>query len=211
MLGDDPDHVLRISAKEGIGIRDVLEASSSDVPPPKGERTQPLQALIFDSHYDAYKGVIAYVRVVERLDQHEDQAAPDGHRRGVRADRDRHLHAAHDDRPRSLSAGEVGYIATGFKTRARVPRRRHDARRAQPGRAPLPGYKPAKPMVFAGIYPTDTDDYPLLRDALEKLQLNDASLTFLAGNIAGAGLRLPRRLPRHVPHGDRPGAAGARV
>jgi GTP-binding protein LepA len=185
LLGDDPDGVLRISAKEGIGIRDVLERVVRDVPPPKGSADESLQALIFDSHYDAYKGVIAYVRVVNG-----------------RIDMKTRLRLANTGsvfepieigtfRPRmtigaEIDAGEVGYVATGFKSvrDCRVGDTLVDVYHPA---APLIGYKPAKPMVFAGIYPTDTEDYPLLRDALEKLQLNDAALSFEPENSAALG------------------------
>jgi GTP-binding protein LepA len=185
LLGDDPDGVLRISAKEGIGIRDVLERVVRDVPAPKGSSTQPLQALIFDSHYDAYKGVIAYVRVVNgainmktRLRLANTGSVFEPIEIGT-------------FRPRmtqgtGIDAGEVGYVATGFKSvrDCRVGDTLVDVYNSA---KPLIGYKPAKPMVFAGIYPTDTEDYPLLRDALEKLQLNDAALSFEPENSAALG------------------------
>jgi GTP-binding protein LepA len=185
LLGDDPDGVLRISAKEGLGIKDVLERVVRDIPPPKGDATAPLQALIFDSHYDAFKGVIAYVRVVNgvvntktklRLANTGSQFDPI---------------EIGTFKPRMESgiefgAGEVGYVATGFKSvrDCRVGDTLIDPYKQAP---PLIGYKPAKPMVFAGIYPTDTEDYPLLRDSLEKLQLNDAALTFEPENSAALG------------------------
>ena len=185
LLGDDPDGVLRISAKEGLGIRAVLERVVRDVPPPKGSSDAPLQALIFDSHYDAYKGVIAYVRVVNgsinmksklRLANTGSQFDPI---------------EIGSFAPRMtigtvINAGEVGYVATGYKSvrECRVGDTLIDTYRQA---APLIGYKPAKPMVFAGIYPTDTEDYPLLRDALDKLQLNDAALTFEPENSAALG------------------------
>jgi GTP-binding protein LepA len=156
-----------------------------DVPPPKGSEDAPLQALIFDSHYDAFKGVIAYVRVVNgainmktKLRLANTGSQFDAIEIGT-------------FKPRmtitgAVGAGEVGYVATGFKTvrECRVGDTLIDAYRQAP---PLVGYKPAKPMVFAGIYPTDTEDYPLLRDALDKLQLNDAALTFAPENSAALG------------------------
>ena len=185
LLGDDPDSVLRISAKEGVGIRDVLERIVQNVPPPKGDPDGPLQALIFDSHYDAYKGVIAYARIMNgsvnmktRLRMAATGAACDAVEIGTFMPR--------MVETRGLSAGEVGYIATGFKTvrECRVGDTIIDA--SNPSE-PLMGYKPAKPMVFAGIYPTDTEDYPLLRDALEKLQLNDASLSYSPESSSALG------------------------
>ena len=185
LLGDDPDSVLRISAKEGVGIREVLERVVRNVPPPKGDAEAPLQALIFDSHYDVYKGVIAYARIVNgtvnmktKLRMAATGAACDAVEIGTFMPR--------MFETRTLSAGEVGYIATGFKTvrECRVGDTIIDAISPAP---PLIGYKPAKPMVFAGIYPTDTEAYPLLRDALEKLQLNDASLTYLPESSTALG------------------------
>jgi GTP-binding protein LepA len=185
LLGDDADHILKISAKEGIGIRDVLERVVTDVPAPKGDPGGRLQALIFDSHYDAYKGVIAYIRMMNgsinmktKLRMFATGAACEAIEIGTFNPRMTPTGA--------LAAGEVGYIATGFKTvrEARVGDTLVDA---QNPAEPLIGYKPAKPMVFAGIYTTYTDDYPLLRDALDKLQLNDASLTFVPESSAALG------------------------
>ena len=185
LLGDDPAHILRISAKEGVGIREVLERVVADVPPPKGDEKAPLQALIFDSHYDAYKGVIVYARVMNgaitaktRLRLFATGAACEALEIGTFTPRMTPC--------ATLEAGEVGYVATGFKSvrEARVGDTLIDA--SAPAE-PLIGYKPAKPMVFAGIYPTYTDDYPLLRDALDKLQLNDASLTFVPESSAALG------------------------
>ncbi|MFH1908330.1 MAG: translation elongation factor 4 [Chloroflexota bacterium] len=177
LLGVPPESIIRISAKEGKNVEAVLEAIVRAVPPPRGDASAPLRALIFDSHYDSYKGVIAYVRVVEGA-----LAA---------ADTIRMMSTSLDVKPveigifvpnlkpvAGLTAGEVGYIATGFKSV-------HDCRvgdtitrAANPAAAPLPGYLHPKPMVFAGIYPAEADDYSDLRDALDKLQLNDASLVF---------------------------------
>ena len=171
------EEVILASAKDGIGIREILEAIVRRVPPPEGDPAAPLQALVFDSHYDPYKGVVAYVRIVEGT-------VPDRERirfMATRAEsetlelghfRPQPVAAAH------LRAGEVGYVATGLKSvaDARVGDTLTLAQR--PASQPLPGYKAALPLVFAGIYPTRGDDYPLLRDALEKLHLNDASFVY---------------------------------
>ncbi|MGC8857240.1 MAG: translation elongation factor 4 [Anaerolineae bacterium] len=177
LIGVPPDSVIRISAKEGKNVEAVLEAIVQKIPPPKGETDRPLRALVFDSHYDSYKGVIAYVRIMEGSVRVTDSL--------------RMMSTKADFKPveigifapgmkpvEGLTAGEVGYIATGFKTV-------HECRvgdtitlSASPAAEPLPGYRHPKPMVFAGIYPVEADDYADLRDALEKLQLNDASLTF---------------------------------
>ena len=177
LLGTPPSEVIRISAKEGTNIEAVLEGIVKDVPPPRGDENAPVSALIFDSHYDSYKGVVAYVRLMDGIINHTDTL---------------HLMAtgfdikpveigifAPDLRPvPTLMAGEVGYIATGLKTvhECRVGDTITSA--TNPTLTPLPGYRKVKPMVFAGIYPVEGEDYANLKDALEKLQLNDASLVF---------------------------------
>jgi len=177
LLGTPAAEILRISAKDGINIEAVLETIVSQVPPPKGDEDAPLRALIFDSHYDPYKGVVAYVRLM------------DGR---INATDFLHLMATGFDvkpveigifnpelRPaQDLSAGEVGYIATGLKTVHECRVGDTITHTARPAAEPLPGYRKAKPMVFAGIYPVEGEDYANLKEALEKLQLNDASLVF---------------------------------
>jgi GTP-binding protein LepA len=171
------EEVIRASAKEGIGIREVLEAVVSRIPPPRGDPNRPLQALVFDSHYDAYKGVVAYVRVANgTLHDHE-------RIRFMATEATSEILELGYFRPQpvpstTLTTGEVGYVATGLKSvaEARVGDTLTTAARRAPD--PLPGYQPALPLVFAGIYPTSGEDYPLLRDALEKLHLNDASFVY---------------------------------
>lgn len=177
LIGTPEQEILRISAKAGQNIPAVLDAIIQRIPPPRGNEIAPLRALIFDSHYDPYKGVVAYVRVMDGKIEATDTL---------------HLMASGAElkpveigtfspslRPSArLSAGEVGYVATGLKTvrEARVGDTITLA--AQPAQEPLPGYRKVKPMVFAGIYPVEGEDYANLKDALEKLQLNDASLVF---------------------------------
>ncbi len=171
------EEVILASAKEGTGVPDVLEAVVRRVPPPKGDPTAPASGLIFDSHYDAYKGVVAYVRLAEgMLHAHESV-------RLMASGAESELLELGVFRPQlvpveTLSAGEVGYVATGLKSvrDCQVGDTLTSAERPAP--KPLPGYKSAQPLVFAGIYPINGPDYPLLRDALEKLHLNDASITF---------------------------------
>jgi len=177
LLGVPEEDILRISAKSGLGVQDVLEAVIRRVPPPKGDHEAPLRALVFDSHYDSYKGVVAYVRVFDgvldpkaQLKLMSTEARFEPVEIGVFTPAMRPIEG--------LEAGEVGYVATGFKT-VRECRVGDTLTTYYNGaEAPLPGYAPAKPMVFAGFYPTDNDDYGELRDALEKLQLNDASLIY---------------------------------
>ena len=177
LLGVPPESVIRVSAKDGTNVTAVLEAIVSKVPPPKADEDAPLRALVFDSHYDSYKGVITYVRVVEgKLTANESIHLIST---GVNVKPiEVGIFAPLMKPVPSLVAGEVGYVATGLKTV-------HDARvgdtitsTARPAPRPLPGYRTPKPMVFAGIYPSEADDYQSLREALDKLQLNDASLTF---------------------------------
>ena len=177
LLGLPAEEVLPISAKDGSGIEAVLEAIVQHVPPPKGQRNQPLRALIFDSHYDAYKGVIAYVRVVDGTIRSNVPLKLMVARKEVEP-----LEVgifAPDLRPiEHLNAGEVGYVATGLKTIADCQVGDTLTYRDSPAETPLPGYNPSKPMVFAGVYPSEGENYHLLRDGLEKLQLNDAALVY---------------------------------
>ncbi len=177
LLGVDPDEVLRISAKEGTHVDQVLEAVVQRIPPPAGDPDAPLRALIFDSHYDPYKGVVAYVRIVDGVVRPNDELTLMAG--GARFKPVEIGVFRPDMQPvAELRAGEVGYIATGLKTvqEARVGDTITHAR--QPAAAPLPGYRHPKPVVFAGIYPVESDDYEALRDALAKLQLNDAALVY---------------------------------
>jgi GTP-binding protein LepA len=177
LLGVDPLDVIQVSAKEGVNVEQILEAIVTRVPPPKDADDVPLRALIFDSHYDPYKGVIAYVRVVEGSLKATDILRMFATRVDMRPV-EIGIFAPGMKPVQSLGSGEVGYIATGFKTvhECRVGDTITSA--ANPASEPLPGYRYPKPMVFAGIYPVEADDYSDLREALDKLQLNDASLTF---------------------------------
>ena len=177
LLGVDPADVIQISAKEGLNVDQILEAIVTRVPPPKDADDAPLRALIFDSHYDSYKGVIAYIRVVEGSFKSTDvlrMFATKVDMKPVEIG----IFAPSMKPVKSLGSGEVGYIATGFKTVHECRVGDTITRAALPASVPLPGYRTPKPMVFAGIYPVEADDYPELRESLEKLQLNDASLTY---------------------------------
>jgi GTP-binding protein LepA len=177
ILGGKPEDVLRVSAKEGVGIDELLEAIVQHMPPPRGNPDAPLRALIFDSHYDTYKGVVAYVRVIDGAVDLKTRVRPMA--TGAEADpMEIGIFAPVMKITDRLEAGEVGYIATGLKTIRDCHVGDTITSAVNPAPKPLPGYRPAKPMVFAGIYPVETDDYPLLKDALEKLQLNDASLVY---------------------------------
>ncbi|OGO73568.1 MAG: elongation factor 4 [Chloroflexi bacterium RIFCSPLOWO2_12_FULL_71_12] len=176
-LGFRDDEILLASGKTGLGVRELLDAVVDRVRPPGGDADAPLRALIFDSHYDPYRGVVAHVRIVDGAVRVHDRI------RLMQTDKTADLleigvFTPEAEAREELLTGEVGYLATGLKTvqDCRVGDTVTLAER--PSREPLPGYRPAKPMVFAGLYPTSSDDYPALRDALEKLRLNDAALVY---------------------------------
>jgi len=177
LLGTPKDQIIKISAKQGVNIDQVLQAIIEYIPPPQGEDDQPLEALIFDSHYDAYKGVVAYIRVFNGKINKEDQLLMMS-TKAKTTPVEIGIFAPIMLPVESICSGDVGYIATGLKTvsECRVGDTVTYAREGV--EHPLPGYKQAKPMVYAGVYPTDGEDYGDLRDALEKLQLNDASLVY---------------------------------
>jgi len=177
IIGCEPSDVLRVSAKTGHGVRELLDEVVRQVPPPKGEADTPARAMIFDSVYDTYRGVITYIRVIDgkitprqRIKMMSTGATHELLEVGI---------ISPDPKSsKGLGVGEVGYLITGVK----------DVRQSKVGDTvtwekhgatePLPGYREPQPMVYSGLYPMDGSDYPVLREALEKLQLNDASLTF---------------------------------
>jgi GTP-binding protein LepA len=177
VIGEDAARVLRISAKTGEGVPEALDALIDRLPPPAGDPDAPPRALIFDSSYDQYRGVVAFVRVVDgTLEGRQTLRAM---ALGTTFEAEEIGFMSPERRPvERLSAGEVGYVITGLKDVSRL--RVGDTITAARGGAaePLPGYKDVKPMVFAGLFPTDSDEYPELRDALERLKLNDAALFY---------------------------------
>jgi GTP-binding protein LepA len=190
LIGLLEDEIIQASAKTGLGVPEVLEAIVNHMPPPRGNPQAPPRALIFDSHYDPYKGVVAYVKVV-------DGTIASGDRIRLMADGkeaellevgyfDPDLHATG-----TLSTGEVGYIATGLKIVQDVQVGDTVTLAANRAQEPLAGYRPAKPMVFAGFYPVESEEYPMLRDALERLRLNDGALTWQpeSSDALGFGFR----------------------
>ncbi len=184
------NEIIYASAKAGIGIEDILEAIVQKVPPPAGDRQAPLRALIFDSHYDPYKGVIAYVKVIDGILRADDEILMMA--TGKKTDiLDLGMFRPSMVPVPELAAGEVGYIATGLKVVRDCQVGDTVTLTAQPAHQPLPGYRPVKPMVFAGLYPVEGEEYPELRDALERLQLNDASLVFVpeSSDALGFGFR----------------------
>ncbi|HVB04649.1 MAG TPA: translation elongation factor 4 [Acidimicrobiales bacterium] len=177
VLGLDAKQILRISAKTGEGVGELLDAVIERIPPPQADAEAPLRALIFDSYYDQYRGVVSAIRVVDgtlragsRVRFAQAGAVHDVEEVGVRTPAELPVEA--------LAAGEVGYLVAGVKNvgEARVGETVTDA--ARPATEPLPGYLHPKPMVFCGLYPVDGDEFRELRESLEKLQLNDASITY---------------------------------
>jgi GTP-binding protein LepA len=177
LIGESPERVLRISAKTGEGVADVLDAIVERVTPPAGDPEAPPRALIFDSSYDQYRGVVAFVRVVDGKFRTRERLRAMA--TGTRFEAQEIGFMSPTMRPvNELTAGEVGYVITGLKDVSELRVGDTLTSEARPATEPLPGYKDVKPMVFAGLFPTDSDDYPELRDALEKLKLNDAALFY---------------------------------
>jgi GTP-binding protein LepA len=180
------EEVILVSAKEGTNIDQVLQAVVERIPSPAGDPAAPLRGLIFDSHYDPYKGVVAYVRLAEGTLHARDAV------RLMASGAVAEILELGMFRPApipvpELGPGEVGYVATGLKSVRDCQVGDTLTSAGRPAAQPLPGYKPAKPLVFAGIYPLEGTDYPLLRDALEKLHLNDASISYQAETSVALG------------------------
>ncbi len=176
-LGIPAEQIIHVSAKEGMNIESVLEAIIKLIPPPSGDIRAPLRALVFDSHYDSYKGVVAYVRIIDGEVVASDTCqfmASTAKLKPVEVG----IFAPDLIPVQKLATGEVGYIATGLKSVRDCRVGDTITLAGVPAQKPLPGYLKVKPMVFAGIYPVEGEDYGELKDALEKLQLNDAALFY---------------------------------
>ncbi len=177
ILGGDPGDVLRLSAKTGEGVDELFERLVRDVPPPAGDAEAPLRALVFDSYFDAYRGVVCYVRI-------KDGRMSSGERLRFMATGEEHnANEVGYLTPRAvpvpvMGPGEVGYLITGVKEIDRIKVGDTVTSATHPASSPLPGYSEPKPMVFSGLFPTDGDDFERLREALDKLRLNDASLQY---------------------------------
>jgi GTP-binding protein LepA len=177
ILGGSPNDVLRISAKTGEGVDQLLDTLVKEVPPPSGDPDAPLRALVFDSYFDAYRGVVCFVRVVDGYLESGD---------GLRFMATKEVHEANEIgflRPKAepvaqIGPGEVGYLITGVKEIDQIKVGDTVTSSRNPAVKPLPGYSEPKPMVYSGLFPTDGDDFEKLREALEKLRLNDASLVW---------------------------------
>lgn len=193
VLGVDEDEIIRVSAKTGEGVEQVLDAVVERVPPPQGDSTKPLRALVFDSYFDAYKGVIAYVRVVDGTLQAGDRIQLMASGKSEEA-LEVGIFSPKLIKQQSLSAGEIGYVATGLKdvrsvrVGDTVAMSNSAIQQFSNGQVePLPGYKKVTPFVYAGVFTVDNDDYPALREALDKLQLSDAALSFEPENSPALG------------------------
>ncbi len=184
-FGFEPEEILYASGKTGEGVEKILEAVVERVPAPQGKSDQPLRALIFDSTYDQHRGVVTFVRIVDghlsknqKIQMLSTNTSADALEVG--------FFRPKFNPSKELQTGEVGYIVTGLRD-VRKARVGDTISTAQTGSEPLPGYKQVKPMVYASIFPTSGDDYPLLRDAIDKLKLNDAALEFEPENIPALG------------------------
>ena len=177
LLGGDPGEALRISAKTGEGVTDVLESIVQRIPPPEGQSEAPPRALIFDSEFDQYRGVVAFVRMVDgRFAKDEPITAMQA---GTQADIDDIGFFTPKMTPvPGMAAGEVGYVITGIKDVTKLRVGDTLTSREGPAAEALPGYREVRPMVFCGLFPIDTDRYADLRDALDRLALNDAALSY---------------------------------
>ncbi|GAC1604079.1 MAG: translation elongation factor 4 [Pseudarthrobacter sp.] len=186
LIGGDPEDVLRVSGKTGMGVEALLDKIVRDLPAPEGDPNAPARAMIFDSVYDTYRGVVTYVRVVdgmlhprERIQMMSTRATHELLEIGV---------SSPEPTPsKGLGVGEVGYLITGVKDVRLSKVGDTVTNLAKPAADSLPGYADAKPMVFSGLYPLDGTDYPVLRDALEKLMLNDAALVYEPETSAALG------------------------
>lgn len=186
LIGCDREDIIEASGKTGIGVEQILEAIIKHVPPPKGDPSAPLQALIFDSIFNQFRGVIAYFRIFNGEVHTNDLVKFFNTGKEYNADEIGVLRLKQEPRNK-LSAGEVGYIISGIKTSTEVKVGDTITHVERPSDKGIAGFKNVKAMVFAGIYPVDADDYEDLRTAMEKLQLNDASLTFEPESSAALG------------------------
>jgi len=177
VIGLPAEDIIYASAKEGVGIKEILESVVKNVPMPTGDPAAPPRALIFDSHYDSFKGVIAYVRMVDGTMKAGENLELMSNNKTSEILEIGYFNPA-QKAAAQLGPGEVGYIATGMKMVKDCQVGDTITSAARPASEALPGYRPAKPMVFAGLFPVASDEYPLLRESLDRLKLNDASLVY---------------------------------
>jgi GTP-binding protein LepA len=185
-LGLDPDMAVQVSAKTGYGLAELFEAIVNYISPPSGDPKAPLEALIFDSHYDAYRGVVVHCRIFNGELKDGDEVTFMHTDTTYRAEEVGFFQLGLQKRDK-LSAGDVGYVITGVKTISDVRVGDTITSTSKPAKKPLPGFKDVKPVVFSSIYPVDTNDYEELVDALDRLKLNDASLVYEKDSSAALG------------------------
>ena len=186
LIGCDRDDIIEASGKTGMGVELILERIIERIPPPVGDSDAPLQALIFDSVFNTYRGVIAYFKIINGTIQKDDLVKFVATRKEYYAEEVGVLRLGLEPRE-TISAGDVGYIISGIKTAKEVKVGDTITHVKRPCESAIEGFEEVKPMVFAGIYPIDADDYEDLRNAMDKLQLNDASLTFEPESSAALG------------------------
>ncbi len=186
MIGCDREAIIEASGKTGLGVDEILEAIIERIPPPKGDPDAPLQALIFDSIYNSYRGIFAYFRILHGTIKKGEKVKFVATEKEYVADEIGVLKFGTEPRE-TLSAGDVGYIISGIKTSREVKVGDTITHVDRPCQKMIAGFENVKPMVFAGIYPVDADDYEDLRNSIERLQLNDASLTFIPESSAALG------------------------
>ena len=210
-FGFSGDEMLMVSGRTGEGVDALLERIVELTPPPEGDDEAPLQALVFDSKYDSFKGVVAYVRLLDGSIKPRDRASfVDSGATGEVLETG-YFSPTVVKSPDGLKTGEVGYVATGIKEVGDVMVGDTMTLAKDPATEAKVKYQVQKPMVFTGLYPSDSNDYPELRDALGKLKLNDAALVFEPGVVIRSRFRLPMWLPRIAPHGSGARASRARI
>ena len=210
IIGLDAKDAILASAKEGIGTDEILEAIVHRLPPPRGEYDKPLKALIFDSWFDSYRGVIVLVRVIDGTIRKGMKIRLVATQQSFTVEQVGVITPKFEEVD-ELSVGEVGFVVAGIKRVADTKIGDTITEEASPTTEPFPGFQEIKPMVFAGLYPTDNAQYEDLREALEKLSAQRFFVLLRAGYFRRAGLRLPLRLPGSPAHGDRPGTPRTRV
>lgn len=191
LLGCDPDSILKVSAKEGMGVPELLDEVIKTVPAPSGDSDRPLRALVFDSVYDSYRGVILFLRVVDgKLKKGESITMMGSKQSGLAIESG--IFKPSQTPVSHLDSGQIGYIVTNLKSVSEARVGDTVTSQAAPSTEPLDGYKQVQPFVFAGFFPTSAEQYPALKEALEKLKLNDAALVYTpeTSQVLGFGYRV---------------------
>ena len=204
LVGCKREDIIEASGKTGTGIEDILEAIVKKIPAPKGDPDKPFEALIFDSVFNSYRGIIAYFKIFNGQIKKGDFVKFFATEKEYHADEIGVLKLKPEPCT-VLSAGNVGYIISGIKTSKEVKVGDTITHVERPCEKAIAGFEDVKPMVYAGLYPIDAEDYEDLRDSIEKLQLNDASLTFEPESSAALGFGFQMRLSRIVAYGNHSG------